>query len=835
MPRVSARPQDGDSVLVVPGAVYAAGGLHRFFMGAHYRDLWATPIRVPLLDLDAFAGGLTALSAHAGSQTTSLRFRGADGRTYQFRSVFKTPTAGLDADLQGTLVANMLQDGASASHPLGTLVVAPLLAAAGVLHAEPHLAVMPDDPQLGEFREAFAGLLGTIEERPNEAEDGLGGFGAAIRVIGPDRLFERIDESPDDQVDVPAFLTARLIDILIGDRDRHRDNWRWALMDDSGPTRYWEPISRDHDEAFVKLDGLLLWVATHYHPQLVSFGPTYANPQNLNWHAREIDRRFLAGVSRAEWVAAALEVQTLITDEVIDRAIERLPTPMRDADGGSLAGALRQRRDGLVAEVTRYYRFLAREVEIHATDAPEVVEIVREDDRFILVTLRAADRPDPYFTRRFDARETSEIRLSLWGGRDRVVVRGEGDAPIRIRVVGGSGQDALVDASRAGGIHFYDQGNNTSIELGPGSSVSQKEYPEWVGSDLDRYPPQEWGSRQRFFPYMLASPDVGVILGAGMARTRYGFRKRPFSSELSIYGGVSMGEGWGLVESRGEFRREASDIRFEVAAGASGIDLLHFYGLGNDTDAVSSSTFFDIEVNTLHFDPRVVIPVTENATLHVGPTVRYTSTDNDPATYFTTVADTLYGAGHFGSVGVEMSVEMDSRDQPVAATRGVLLRLSGRMVPPIWDVEDTFGRLETEVRTYLTAVEMPLRPTLALRAGAKKVFGIAPFQESVFLGGRDELRGWDSDRFAGDAALYGSVEGRLRLGQFRIMLPGDIGVYGLFDAGRVYVDGNTPGGWHTGVGGGVWMSFLDSANTFSMGFATGAERTAFYGGLGFAF
>ena len=61
-----------ESVTVTPGASYAAGGLHRFFFGDHYRDLWTTPIRVQVLDLQRFAGGLTPVKRGGGKQTKSL-------------------------------------------------------------------------------------------------------------------------------------------------------------------------------------------------------------------------------------------------------------------------------------------------------------------------------------------------------------------------------------------------------------------------------------------------------------------------------------------------------------------------------------------------------------------------------------------------------------------------------------------------------------------------------------------------------------------------------------------------------------------------------------------
>jgi len=43
-------------------------------------------------------------------------------------------------------------------------------------------------------------------------------------VISATGLFRRVDGSPNDRVDASAFLRARLMDIWMGDRDRHRDN-----------------------------------------------------------------------------------------------------------------------------------------------------------------------------------------------------------------------------------------------------------------------------------------------------------------------------------------------------------------------------------------------------------------------------------------------------------------------------------------------------------------------------------------------------------------------------------------------------------------------------------
>lgn len=114
--------------------------------------------------------------------------------------------------------------------------------------------------------------------------------------------------------------------------------------------------------------------------------------------------------------------------------------------------------------------------------------------------------------------------------------------------------------------------------------------------------------------------------------------------------------------------------------------------------------------------------------------------------------------------------------------RGIILSkgASGGITPAIWDVEDTYGFLAGEARTYLSAQGPRMRPTLALRVGRKKLFGHVPFEDLAYIGGRSTLRGWSTERFAGDASLYASTELRLFLHRFRLMLPGDFGILGVW-------------------------------------------------------
>jgi hypothetical protein len=55
------------------------------------------------------------------------------------------------------------------------------------------------------------------------------------------------------------------------------------------------------------------------------------------------------------------------------------------------------------------------------------------------------------------------------------------------------------------------------------------------------------------------------------------------------------------------------------------------------------------------------------------------------------------------------------------------------------------------------------------------------------------------------------------------------------DTGRVFVQGQGAGGWHTGVGGGVFYSLLHDRSVFSAGLAHSREDDVFYFKGGFTF
>ncbi len=483
-----------DSLTVIPGPEYKAGWLHTFLFGEHYRDIWTTPTTVPVLDLTTFAGGLTPVKRTGGFQTKGLRFEGRDGRLYAFRSVNKDPKAVLPSELQETFAADIVQDQISSSNPAAAMVVDVLAEELGVLHPKPMMVMLPDDERLGQYRETFAGMLGIIEDYPSEGPNETPGFGNSSKIVNSIKLFETLEGDNNNQVDPHAMLTARLLDIFVGDWDRHLDQWRWARFQRDSVTR-WYPIPRDRDQAFARFDGFLPSIGAMAITQFENFDDEFNDMTSLTFSGRFVDRRLLVSLDKRAWDSLATVVVNKLSDDVIDRAVRSLPPDYLHLRGEWLATALKARRNAFMNVVNAYYEIVSDYVDVHLSDKPEFVEVTRINDESVYVAAHqmndAGSPGQTLFRRMFVRSETEEVRIYLHGGNDKCIVAGDVSSSIPVRVVGGGGDDELVDESVVRGYlwgfipfipaaerctYFYDDKGDNRFIAGPSCSVDKARY-----------------------------------------------------------------------------------------------------------------------------------------------------------------------------------------------------------------------------------------------------------------------------------------------------------------------------------------------------------------------
>lgn len=824
-------PTDSGQVVVVPGAIYERGGTHRALFGAGYRDLWTTPIEVPVVDLSKLGGGVEPNRLGGGMTTKTLHLDGRDGRRYVFRSVDKSPVE--FEDFEGSLLDDIIQDQVSSFHPTGAPVVARLLEAVGILHTDPVFMVVPDDARLAEFHDEFAGMLVLVEERPDDGPDGSPGFAGSTRIASTDDLFDALEESPDQRVDAEELLRARLVDLLVGDRDRSHNNHLWARFEaDDG--YLWRVIPRDRDQAFVRFDGLFKRLARAYERRLVSFSDVYPDIFALTRNAWDIDRRLLVGLDRATWERTVAEVQAALTDDVIADAVRRMPPEHVAVVGSEMTDALVRRRDRLPEAADAFYRVVFSVPDIRATDAEEELRVTRGGDGLVTVTLTPSDDPgSPTFRRAFSEEETSEIRIYLRGGDDNVVLEGAGAEGILVRVVGGGGEDRFRDESRRPQSQtiLYDDDDDTHFPTTGAARVRRSDPdPPYSWFDLDR--DLDWGTLTVPQPTASYDADRGLVLAPGLTHDRYGFQKRPFSSRFRVRAGWAFGLNEPLFDLRYLARDVvgAADLRLRFRW--SGIEIINFYGFGNETSTTQPKSYHRVAHKQVTTTLAVSIGDGERRYLDVGPTFTYTSTDTATAVSYIAETDP-YGAGKFAHAGIGLALGIDTRDHLGTPTRGFRIQGGATVYPRMFDALDSFQEAHAEAAGYLSPGGG--NPVLAVRATGKRVWGRYPFTEAAFLGGSSSVRSIREQRYAGDGMLLGSAEIRMKVARMIFPIPSDVGLLVLGDMGRVFLTGDGSTSWHTAVGGGLWFALVNRSNVVRIAAAHGADGTAINAGVGFVF
>ncbi|MEM6806186.1 MAG: hypothetical protein AAF696_32610, partial [Bacteroidota bacterium] len=463
---------DEDSVVVI-GGDYSSRPFYKTFFGEHYRSAWLAQIKVPYIDLKEEQ--LTPIKQGGGFQTTSLRLQKPDGSQWVFRSIAKNVEKILPEDVRGTLTQDIIQDQISAAHPYAAWIVPGLADAAGVAHAIPIIGVVKDGPELGEFRETFKNLLVLYEQRPYKNMSAWDNYYNAKDVENTPTVIEKTLETPKHRVDEFNLARARLFDLLIGDIDRHDDQWRWGKFKSKKLTIY-RPFPRDRDLAFLKADGFFPWIIDRKwgNRRVSNFVDNIDDPVGLASGGDALDRHWLSSLEWEDWQGIVDSMQTSLTDKAIENAFLRWPKELQDLHSDELIGKLKARRDNLDNTARIYYEGLSEFVDIKGTSKRDLFEVRRvSDDQTIVKVFKLKEKSGKkdyqYYERTFNTKETKELRLFGFGADDIFDIQGKVNSAILVRIIGGEDKDQVINTSLVSGgkkTWVYDTKEGNDFQLG---------------------------------------------------------------------------------------------------------------------------------------------------------------------------------------------------------------------------------------------------------------------------------------------------------------------------------------------------------------------------------
>ena len=463
------------------GRHYATRGpLLRAVLGRHYRAVWAAPVAAPVFDVAHAAPGggpLVPGKAGGGYQSITLGLTDRAGRPYVLRALDKDPRKVLPPLLRYTFVLNLVRDATSAANPYAALVVPPLAEALGLPAAHPRLVyVRPADAALGEASAHFAGRLALLEEKYNGHAAARALLNPATNLLDSEKMLAQVYANSAARIDQKAYLQARLLDVLLGDWDRHERQWSWAARPGPAPgSTLFQTIPKDRDQVFFRFDdGALPWLATHTVARnLQTFRACYGNVRGLVNQAHFIDERGLPACTRADFARAAAALQAHLPDTLLARAVRRFPPAVYALEGPRTLAALLARRAALPAAAAVFYRALARRPILAGTAQAEVFTVQRYADS---VTVAIGPHPAsgggmPFFARTFYPTETRQITLEGLGGDDVFTVLpppdGRRPAPILLRLHGGPGRNVLTTNPSPRRRFSFDDGRATHPQKQP--------------------------------------------------------------------------------------------------------------------------------------------------------------------------------------------------------------------------------------------------------------------------------------------------------------------------------------------------------------------------------
>ncbi|MDB2463151.1 metallophosphoesterase, partial [Algibacter sp.] len=435
-------------------------GFHEYFWGKRYRTYYGTEVIVPTVNLDTLFGGLKPFKKGGGHQSKSLHLINDEGKRYVMRAIRKSAAVYLQAmmfkdqyiggDLEGTKTESLLQDFYTGSHPYAPFVTGELSDAVNLYHTNPILYFIPKQKALEPYNTDFGDELYMIEEHVSDGHGNLESFGHSNKIESTDDLFKKLRKDEKYVVDENMFLRARLFDMVIGDWDRHVDQWRWAEFEKDDKVVF-RPIPRDRDQAFsVMGDGAFMNLATRITPSLKlmeGFYDEIRNVKGFNSSPFSLDMMLLNETAKKQWEEQVVYIQKNITDKVIDKAFKAFPEEVQDETIVVLKRVLKSRLENLPEIANEYYKILNRRPLVKGTDKDDWFEIERMPNGNTKLTayrIKNGEKGDVLHQKTYNKADTKEIWVYGLDDDDVFKVTGAGNNLIKIRLIGGQNNDTYT-------------------------------------------------------------------------------------------------------------------------------------------------------------------------------------------------------------------------------------------------------------------------------------------------------------------------------------------------------------------------------------------------------
>lgn len=787
-------------------------GLKKVFSGTNHRKEWSEPVALKVFNINKEKGGFRIDGLGGGNQTKSLKLIDKNGEAWSLRTVDKDPDKAIPENFRNTFASSIVKDMISASHPYAPSIVPYLAEAAHIIAPKREFFFVPKDPSFGYYKNYFANKVCILEPRdPNNATDNKSTF----------KLMDKMMEEQDHLVDQHKVLNARLLDMLIADWDRHFDQWRWGNTD-TGKGKLYYPMPKDRDQAFFRSNGLLVKFLHSNMPFLEGFTSNINKLSELNIVAKDFDRLFLNELNKQQWDSIITNFVNNLPDNTIKDAVKKFPPEIYALRGKKIEEKLINRRNQLKAKALDYYDFISKEVRLLGSNKDDIYKIDNAGEGKITITAYANERKSQdsnfvFYKRTFIPAETKEIIIYTFNGEDKLDISPNVNTPIRLRIIGGKGQDSFYINGNMK-TYIYDLNTEKNSIQGTGRIIDN------TSSDylVNRFQLKSFHYPQKSFPKINLGYNVddGVLVGGGFLFRSYKFRREPFANEHKFSSLFSLTQKGIQLKYNATFNKliKDYDIHFNSKLNMPGIS--NFYGVGNNTDDSLGKRFYMARYKTLEAELLFNKPKFDRKlNIFFGPTLfhywnRHSNNENFVLSNPKLVGlDSTDVYSKYTYIGGKLGFTMNNLNNELFPTRGIQFNNLLSFEKSISGTTNAVAKWTSDMTIY-ASLKIPAKVTGVIKFGGGKIFtDSTKYFQYLTIGQNSNLRGFRKNRYAGDGLLYGSLEFRIKLLDGKsYILPGQVGIIAFNDLGRVwYKKENASNKWHYAYGGGIYFVPFNTA------------------------
>ncbi|UOB16309.1 metallophosphoesterase [Abyssalbus ytuae] len=826
-------------------------GFYEGFWGDHYREAYGIKVKAKVALLDTLYGGLEPIRMGGGHQSKTLRLVDKQGREFNMRALEKSAVKFLQSvvfkgkvmdkeDLTGTLPERFLLDFYTAAHPYTPYAIDELSDAVGVYHTNPKLYYIPKQTALGEYNEEYGDELYMIEERPADEHKNVKSFGYASEIESTDDLFANLREDEKYKLDEASYIRARLFDMLIGDWDRHSDQWRWAEFD-KGKNKIYRPIPRDRDQAFSNFDGAFLGslrVLMSPVKMMQTYDEELNNLEYFNTEPLPMDRILLQNSTREDWLREAEYIMNHLTNEAIEKGFNNLPPEVQGESVELIKEKLKGRRTNLKDIANEYFEIVNEIGILKGTDKDDIIEVTRTANKETNVKIyrnKDGEKADLMVDKTFNKDITREIWVYGLDDDDIFIVNGKANNPVLVRLIGGQNNDIYkINNGRKVVIYDHKSKPNT-IEVNRGARERLTDIYENNIFTFDK----NVSKSTTIFPSVGYNPDDGIKVGVKAEIHKYGFERDPYTTRKTLTANYFFAtEGFEFIYDA-ELASILGKANLIYGAKATSANFtMNFFGLGNETLNLDDDRGLDynrVKMSQLMAYLGMVKRSEYGSDFVSKLKFEGIEVDNTRGRYITqsVLDDNFFERKYFGTA--ELQYTYESYDEKLNPTKGMLFNVTTGYTVNFSDADKSFGYLNPQLGFYnrLTKNDKLVLKTRA--ASQLRIGNDFEFYQGAYLGGNSGLRGYRLHRFIGENSLVFNGDLRFNFKSFKTsFLPMQLGIYSGYDYGRVWIDNENSNKWHDSVGGGLYLVASKLINAdFSFFNSDEGNRFAFKIGVSF--